>query len=314
MIYWLHLAGRRLAAVLPLGVSYGLAEAGGWVVYWLWPAKRHNAVANLRQVLGPEAFLAGRLARAAFRNYGKYIIDMLRLSGWQLREIEQRLVVHGIEHVEAAQAHGRGLIFVGGHIGNSDIGGAILAGRGYAAHVIAETLQPPRWNALVQETRRQTGMRVIPAESSAREILRILRRNEVLAFLVDRPTYREGSGVPVRLFGGWTRVPSGAATLSLRTGASLIAACVVRSGRGYEVHISRPLEVERSGNLQVDIQALTQQVMSALEGFIRQHPAQWFMFRPMWPGGADAVAEPVTAAPPGSTARADGLVPSPPLG
>jgi KDO2-lipid IV(A) lauroyltransferase len=290
MIYWLHLAGRRVAAVLPLGVSYRVAEAGGWGVYWLWPAKRRNAVANLQRVLGADAHQAGRLARAAFRNYGKYLIDMMRLSGWQLRDIEQRLVVHGLEHVEAARAQGRGLIFVGGHIGNSDIGGAILAGRGYPAHVIAETLHPPRWNALVQETRRQTGMRVIAAEGGAREILRVLRRNEVLAFLVDRPTHREGSGVPVRFFGAWTRVPSGAATLALRTGASLIAACVVRAGQGYEVHISPPLQVARSGNAQADIQALTQEVMTALEGFIRQYPAQWFMFRPMWPAAAGPAA------------------------
>lgn len=284
MIYWLHLAGRRVATVLPLGVSYALAGMGGWVAYWLWPAKRRHALANVRQILGPAAAeQAGGLARTAFRNYGKYLIDMLRLSGSQLRDIEQRLVVYGIEHVEAARAQGRGLIFVGGHIGNSDIGGAILAARGFPAHVIAETLRPPRWNALVQETRRQTGMQVIPAESGAREILRVLRRNEVLAFLVDRPTHREGSGVPVRFFGAWTRVPSGAATLALRTGASLIAACVVRAGRGYEVHISPPLQVERSGDPQADIQALTQRVMSALEQFIRHHPDQWFMFRPMWP-------------------------------
>jgi phosphatidylinositol dimannoside acyltransferase len=287
MIYWLHLAGRRLAALLPLGLSYAVAGASGWVVYWLWPAKRRHAVANLCQLLGPTAAAqAGPLARAVFCNYGKYLIDMLRLSGWQLKEIEQRLVVYGIEHVEAARAHGRGLIFVGGHIGNSDIGGAILAARGYPAHVIAETLHPPRWNDLVQETRRLTGMQVIPAEAGAREILRVLRRNEVLAFLIDRPTHREESGVPVRFFGAWTRVPSGAATLALRTGASLIAACVVRVGNGYEVHISPPLEVKRSGNLQADIQELTQRVMSTLEEFIRQHPDQWFMFRPMWPAAA----------------------------
>ena len=284
MIYWFHLAGRRVAAALPLGVGYALAAAGGWIVYWLWPAKRRHAVANVRQILGPHAAEhAGALTRAAFRNYGKYLIDMLRLSGWQIKEIEQRLVVFGIEHLEAARAEGRGLIFVGGHIGNSDIGGALLAGRGYPAHVIAETLRPPRWNALVQETRRQAGMRVIPAEAGAREILRVLRHNEVLAFLVDRPTHSDGSGVPVRFFGAWTRVPSGAATLALRTGASLVAACVVRAERGYEVHISPPLEVERSGDLQADIRRLTQRVMAALEEFISQYPDQWFMFRPMWP-------------------------------
>jgi lauroyl/myristoyl acyltransferase len=292
MIYWLHLAGRRVARWLPLGISYRLAAAGGWAVYWCWPAKRRNAVANFRVLLGPGAprGAAEHLARGAFGHYGRYAVDLLRLNARQIRAMERRLVVHGEEHIGAALARGKGLIFVGGHIAISDIGGAILAARGYPVHVIAETLQPPRWNALVQATRRETGMRVIPLESGTRDILRVLRRNEVLAFLVDRPTHRTGEGVPVRFFGAETRVPGGAATLALRTGASLIAACVVRTPTGYAVHVSPPLETARTSDLQADIQRLTQAVMSALEGFIRQYPDQWFMFRPMWPATVQAEA------------------------
>jgi lauroyl/myristoyl acyltransferase len=288
MIYWLHLLGRHLAAWLPPRVSYALAAIGAWIVYWCWPAKRRNAIANYRVILGPDGppGAAARLARGAFRNYGRYLVDMLRLNGWQLKEVERRLVVYGMEHVEAALARGRGLIFVGGHIGNSDLGGAILASRGYPVHVIAETLRPLRWNRLVQETRRLTGMQVIPAEDGLRDVLRALRRNEVLAFLVDRPTHREGDGVPVAFFGAATRVPAGAATLALRTGASLVAACVVRARGGYVVHITPPLTIERTGSLQTDVQRLTQQIMATLEGFIRQYPDQWFMFRPMWPESA----------------------------
>ena len=69
----------------------------------------------------------------------------------------------------------------------------------------------------------------------------------------------------------WTE----AAFNALRTGASLLAACVVRSRDGYVVHVSPLLEVQRSGDLQADIQRLTQHVMSALEGFIRQHPDEY---------------------------------------
>ena len=289
MIYWLHLAGRRAACRLPVAVTYWLAAVGGWLVYAVWREKRRNAIANVARVLGPghQRGEAARLARQAFQNYGKYLVDMMRLSGWHLKEVEQRLTVHGMEHVEEALARGKGLIFVGGHIGNSDLGAAILAGRGYPVHVITETLRPPRWNDLVQETRRLTGIRVVPAETNARDILRVLRRNEILAFLVDRPTHRQGDGVPVRFFDAWTRVPAGAATLTLRTGAALIAACVVRAEKGYVIHASPLLQVERSGDLQADIQRLTQHVVATLEQFIRQYPDQWFMFRPMWPDPAE---------------------------
>ena len=36
---------------------------------------------------------------------------------------------------------------------------------------------------------------------------------------------------------------------------------------------------------EADAQALTQRVVSILERGIVAHPAQWYMFRPMWPVG-----------------------------
>src|SRR5262249_60854899 len=126
MIYWAHLVGRRAAALLPLTLSYRLAALGGSLVYGLWPEKRRHAVANMARVVGPgrPPREARRLARGAFRNYGKYLADMMRLDGWQIKEVERRLRVDGIEHVEAALARGHGLTFVCGHLRNADLGRA----------------------------------------------------------------------------------------------------------------------------------------------------------------------------------------------
>ena len=291
MIYWLHLLGRRLASTLPLRLSYALAARGGTLVYYLWASKRRHAVANFRQILGPaSAHLAPRLARASFANYGRYLVDMLRLSGRECRALDGRLVVDGLEHIAAAFARGRGLIMVGAHLGNSDLGGAIFATRGYPVHVIAERLHPPRWNALVQATRRDCGLRVIETTAHPREILRVLRRNEALCLLVDRPLHQDGAGVPVRFFGAPTRVPAGAATLALRTGAALLAACMVRVGDGFRLEVRPVREVARSGDRAADVQQLTQHVMDALAEFIHRYPEQWFMFRPMWPAHRGAAA------------------------
>jgi KDO2-lipid IV(A) lauroyltransferase len=76
------------------------------------------------------------------------------------------------------------------------------------------------------------------------------------------------------------------ATLALRTGASILPACMVRDGAGWVIHVQPPLLGERSARLQTDVQRLTQQTMDAMEAFVRQYPDQWFMFRPMWPAAA----------------------------
>jgi KDO2-lipid IV(A) lauroyltransferase len=297
MIYWLHLLGRHLAQRLPLPVSYRLAALGAPLVFFTWAAKRRNAVANVVQMLGPGHLPAAAegLALAAFRNYGRYLVDMLRLSSAEIARVERQLTVRGVEHLDAALARGKGLIFVGGHLGNSDLAVAVLAGRGYPITIIAETLQPPRWNALVQRTRHAVGVQTIPPESGVRGLLDVLRRNEVLGILIDRPTHDETEGVAVRFFDAWTRVPGGVATLALRTGACILPACMVRDGAGWVIHVQPPLLAERTARLQADVQRLTQQTMDAMEAFVRQYPDQWFMFRPMWPAATTEPADAVLA-------------------
>ncbi|MEA2639766.1 MAG: phosphatidylinositol dimannoside acyltransferase [Chloroflexota bacterium] len=283
MIYWAHRLGAPLSRWVPLWFSYPLAALIGRLAFLLWRDKRENALRNMRIVRGPGASAAEvyRLARASFENYARYMVDMLRLTGVDLTEIDRQLELEGWEHFSDALSAGSGLIFVGGHIGNSDLAAAILASRGFPVSVIAEPLQPPKWDALVQAARKEVGLKVIPLGSSALRFLRVLREKEILAFLIDRPVEEEG--VVITFFGQRTRVPGGAAALALRSNSQLLGAYIVRSGRSYKAQISPAIPMPATGDARRDLEALTQAIFDWLEHVIRQHPDQWFMFRPMWP-------------------------------
>jgi KDO2-lipid IV(A) lauroyltransferase len=202
-----------------------------------------------------------------------------------LPELEKLIVVKGWEHFEGAIGEGRGLIFVGGHIGNSDLAAALLASRGFPVHVITEPLQPPRWDALVQAARQAVGLRVIPMTANAIRFLRVLREKGILAFLIDRPV--EDQGVSVEFFGRTVQVPQGAAALALRSNASILGAYIVRTDNGYVANISPAISAPTTGDDRHDLESLTQAIFDWLEQVIRQYPDQWFMFRPMWRTGSD---------------------------
>lgn len=289
MIYWLHRLGAPVARWLPLWFSYGIASLGSPITFLLWREKREHALQNMARVLGkdPDSREVRRLASRAFTNYGKYLVDMLRLTGLGLdqAEIERRVTVNGWENFAEAMGNGTGLIVIGGHIGNSDLAAAMLAGRGVPVHIIAEPLQPPRWDSLVQAARIAVGIRVIPLGSSAIRFLRVLRQKEILAVLIDR--LADGEGVTINFFGRATQVPAGAAALALRSNASILGGYIVRSGKGYVGHISPAIRPPLTGDPGADLQALTQAIYDWLERVIRQYPDQWFMFRPMWPTAGD---------------------------
>lgn len=280
LIYWGHRIGSPLARILPVWFTYAISEAFAPLIYLIWSQKRRNAIDNLQRVLGPDAsrWRVRWLACRSFVNFGKYLIDMMRLGATPPDRV---YTVDGWENLQAAYERGNGLIFIGGHIGNSDLGAAILAQRGYPVSVIAEPLSPPRWDRLVQQARAAAGLHVIPLGQAMLRSLRVLRERQVLAFLIDRPTEE---GVTVEFFGHRTQVPGGAAVLALRSGATVIGGCIVRRGTRYVAEISPEIiSPETTGDEDLDVQQLTQRLYSWLEQVIRNHPDQWFMFRQMWP-------------------------------
>ncbi|MFN0070998.1 MAG: lysophospholipid acyltransferase family protein [Chloroflexota bacterium] len=283
MIYWLHRAGSLLSAVLPRGVAYRLVELLAGPALMFYRPHYRNAVRNMVQLLGPGAGdnEARRLVDRVFKNYGKYMADLLRLPRVPLGQIHRSIVTYGVESVDQGLVHGRGLIMVSAHIGNWDLAAAALASLGYPVNAIVDTLQPARWNDEVQTIRRRLGITAIPIEAGVKEMLRCLRRNEVLCIMIDRPL--NGDGVTVRFFDTETQVPAGAATLALRTGASIVPAVVVREGDYYIAHVGQVIGIESTGDRARDVQTLTQRFMSQFEAWIRMYPDQWFMFRDMWP-------------------------------
>lgn len=286
MLFWVHLISSWLVRVVPRRLAYAIVGACAPIFSPLWTRQYREALANMERVLGPrpDPLEVRRQVRNVFRNYAKYLVDLLGLPRTRAEYIERRFRVHGLEHVERGLTSGKGLIMVSGHIGNPDLAAAFLASKGYPVNVIVETLRPRRWNDLVQKLRELNGVRAIPIENGVRQMLRALRQNEVLAVLIDRPLCTEG--VPVEFFAATTRVPAGAATLALRAGASVVAAVAIRTKDGFEAHISPPIDVAPSGDADQDVRAITQGVMSWLEGLIRKHPDQWYMFRNMWPEAA----------------------------
>jgi KDO2-lipid IV(A) lauroyltransferase len=282
MVYWAHVGGTFVMRWVPVTVAYRLAA-------WLTPLALalfgrgyfRRATDNMRQVLGPQADPreAARLTRAAFANYARYMIDLVRLPHLETSDFIHNVRVEGWEHVDAAYQVGKGVVFATGHIGNWDMAGAAFAARGRPVSALVETLKPARWNERVQRTRTAAGVKAIPIEHGLRDMLAALRKQEGLAVLVDRPL--DADGVPVTFFGRATRVPGGAATLALRTGSPVVPAALVRDprGNGYLAHIGPPILGEKGD----DPSLVMQGIMSWLEGIIRRYPDQWFMFRQMWP-------------------------------
>ena len=271
---------------MPLWAAYGIATAVGFVAFYCWPGGRRAMTRNYRRVLaGASNRQVRTVARASLTNYFRYLADFMRFPSQSPDAL--RLAVDGDDAfaaLDAALARGRGAVVICMHFGNWDLGAAAAAARGYALTAVVETFRDRRLDAMVVGSRRRLGMEVVKMEKAGPSLIKALRRNGLVALLIDRPV--PGEGVKVRFFGEEVEVPSGPARLALRTGASVVPTAFVRLDPNRP-HVRTladfSIDYEPTGDTETDVRNLTQAIMDVHEGYIRRYPDQWYMFREMWP-------------------------------
>ena len=260
----------------------------GWVAqatYLLWPSKRRWSNINFGHVLGlpPDHPEVRRLALRAYRNYGRYLVELMRLPRMSLDEIAANVDPAGVGTLIELWHESQGLILLAAHIGNNEFIAGGVAQHGLPLNVLADDTTFPEMFQLLKREREEWGVRIVPWRS-LREVYGILKRHEMLGLLVDWG-YR-ADGVPVRLFGSWTTLPAGPAVLAGRTGALIVPIIALRreDGSFYVTH-EDPIRVTSTDA--AEVARATQAVAGALGRILRTAPDQWYSFKPLWPANDD---------------------------
>jgi len=278
--------GRALVNLLPLSFAHAIAERLGRIGYQRNPAARDATRANLGHVTGRNGAELDALCAANVRNFSRMMADYFLCSTARPRRIESLLHEwRGFEHLEAARARGKGTILVTAHFGNWELGGTLLALRKLPMTVITleePTSQLTRWR---DGQRRRLGIKTIavgPGHDFAFvEMIQTLRRNEIIAMLVDRPY--AGTGTPVSFFERATEFSTAPALLWQHTDAAVVPAFVLESSvRGYTSFADPALSFTRTNDTRADLIANTQRLATHFETIIRERPDQWFNYAPVW--------------------------------
>ena len=285
-------AGTALAYRLPVPVADEVARAAGFVAGRVRPSSRAMVARHLRRAMGPD--LNGRdLDRTidrVFQSYARYWLDSFRLPGLSVDRVAAGFRADGYDpHITAALAAGTGVILALPHLGGWEWAGRWIADQGHRITVVVEPLESPETFEWFRALRSSLGMTVVPlGPGAAGALLRALRDNHVVCLLSDRDI--TGGGVPVEFFGEATTLPGGPATLSLRTGAPILATAVYFTDArdGHRAIVRPPLAAPRTGRLRDDVAALTQALAVELEVLIRRAPEQWHMLQPNWPSDRPA--------------------------
>src|SRR5215469_2775402 len=128
-----------LVAFLPAPVAYGMARLRGDWRYRLDRSERERIIRNLEGVLGDQLSPMERahVARDFFRRRSCEAMDAMRLAG-RGRALGRLVEIHGLEHIEAALAEGRGAIICSAHFGFFNGSFSLLGARGFPVTTVGD--------------------------------------------------------------------------------------------------------------------------------------------------------------------------------
>jgi len=224
----------RLLAYLPLPVLHNLGAIAGWLAYLLSPTYRRHLRENIAQA-GCESARSAAVAEA-----GKTLAELPKIWLRPQGEVVGRVVkVAGWEHVEAALAAGRGLVFLTPHLGCFEICAQYLA----KTRPITVLYRRPKqaWLAPIMEEGRGAHLKLAPADmSGVRRLLKALKAGEMVGMLPDQAP-GVGEGEWASYFGRPAYTMTLAARLA-QTGATVLLTYAERLhyGAGYHLRFLPP--------------------------------------------------------------------------
>ena len=269
---------------LPESARLGTGRWFGRIGFTILRRRRNIAISNIQRAF-PEISRdeARGIALSCFQKLGTNMIELILVPFLPPDEVPQRFSLEPKHIVEGTLAAGRGVIALTFHFGNWEIMGITSKLLNQPVVALARPLKKhARLNAFLNRLRESTGLTIIVNANTAREVMRLLKKNAIIAILGDQREKRS-RGVFVDFFGQKVPTSKGTAMIAMKTGCQVVPCYPVRKGfLRYTIMCGEPIVMEREGNIEDLMARNTRKINAFLEDIIRQYPDEWFWVHQRW--------------------------------
>jgi len=251
-------------------------------LFFLADAKhRKIAMRNLSYAMEKDPSQARDISVNVFENLGKVLFEMT----WSLSLNEKRLFRHfeieGLSHIREAHQKGKGVLVLTAHFGNWELLTVIAAMIRFPLSIVYRPLDFKPLDQFIRDFRTRFGGNLIPKQKSMRNVLRNLKRGDMVALLMDQ-NVDWYEGVFVDFFGHRACTNKGMALLALKTGAPVVPVFLIREKSGFRGMFLPEIPLIKTGDKIRDVEENTQQYNRVIESVVRQYPDQWFWVHQRW--------------------------------
>ena len=284
--------------------------AGRWLGRFFFLLLKGRRLVAIRNIEASLPFLerqpgwrprpAGELAREAFENLGRSLVDDCKIYHGRGRHLIDAVQFRGLEHYRQARDLGKGVAFITAHCGNWDLLALSFGARFQEIAVVARRQDNPHLNRVLERIRQAYGNQVIYKNTALRAMLASFKRQGVVGMLIDQAV-SPGDGVLVDFLGrpAWaTKLP---AYIARKSGTPMVPVFIHREGGSQVVTLHPPLTLSSAPEPELAAAQDLANLSGYIERYIIAHPTEWYWIHKRWknappsregaalaPGGSDA--------------------------
>ncbi|RJR48884.1 MAG: hypothetical protein C4576_07550 [Desulfobacteraceae bacterium] len=258
--------------------------------YFVFKGSRRRSSMELYNVIFPDRSCIYRLycTWRQFHSFATTYSDRVRLHALPNAISSTR----GRENLLELARMGKGGVIVMSHLGSYEIAATCFQGLGLKLLLFLGEREAKQVARDQREAMTAKGIHIHVsngmegASFGGLEALKFIREGGFVSLAGDLVWTDQRTRVPVRFFDHEVWFTSAPHLIAMIAGVPLLTMFTFRAENGkHQIEISPPREVKAPSRAERDltIKASAQAYASALEGMIRKHPFQWYVFEPFFP-------------------------------
>ena len=270
---WLGFALLWLIAQLPYALLLLMGRVLGRLMLLVATSRRHIVTRNL-ELCFPELSPAERqqLLRKNFESTAIAFFEMAMSWWWPKSRLRKLAHIEGLEHLQKAQAEGRGVILMAVHFTTLEIGASLL-GQVHTIDGMYREHDNPLFDYIQRHSRERHNLDATAVErDDVRGMLKVLRAGRAIWYAPDQDYGRKQS-IFVPFFGVMAATVT-ATTKFARLGKALVVPFTqerLADGSGYRLVIHPPLQDFPGESEEADCLRINQWI----ESVVRANPEQY---------------------------------------
>ena len=271
--------------------SFFLALAS--IAYYSSPKYRKIAKQNL--IFSFDEKLSDKemdeIIRYTYKNLLLNFLHLMELRHISIDELKSKVKVENLEAVKKVQNEGRNVVYITPHYSSWELTGASVGV--YAQKVVAvyKKMKNPTFQEWLLEARGAFGNISMEKTNVVKPLIRNMRKGVAPGLLIDT-NINQKEGVIVDFMGKTIRQTSTPSYLARKFDAAIIPVITrTDDDENYTLIFFDEIKVEKTDDVQADIQKATQAQANWLTSIITKEPKFWFWIHRRWKGDHPEIYE-----------------------